>query len=145
MVDQRHVVYPFAVLPTPEGDGFEIVFPDLPGATGFVTRLEDVAEEAREVSRLWIDMAIEDGDDLPEPNYEWDPIDRSPGRFGKVEALLKVSDVAERLGVSERRVHQLADARGVGIVVGGVRLFNPGDVERLKPGPVGRPKTKATT
>ena len=49
--------------------------------------------------------------------------------------LLTAKDMAEWLDVTPRRVRALAVRRGVGVMVGGVRLFRPDDVELLKPDP----------
>lgn len=58
-------------------------------------------------------------------------------------SLLTTQDMAERLGVSVQRVRALAKARGVGWQVSrGTWVFLPEDVERLRPGPVGRPPAK---
>jgi hypothetical protein len=49
-------------------------------------------------------------------------------------------EVADRFGVSERRVHALAQARGVGRKLRGVWLFTVEEIEAMTPGPVGRPR-----
>lgn len=61
-------------------------------------------------------------------------------------SLLTVQDVAERLGISERRVRAIAAYRhrrfGVGWKVPGTRgtwLFRPSEIEGLTPGKRGRP------
>lgn len=62
-----------------------------------------------------------------------------------VPELLTVTQVAERYGISVRRVQALAAARSIGTRYGErLLLFTPAEVERLRPGPPGRPP-KATT
>ena len=53
--------------------------------------------------------------------------------------MLSTSDVSKLLGVSERRVRQLARERGVGRQVSGVWLFSLDDLERMDLRPPGRP------
>lgn len=56
-------------------------------------------------------------------------------------SLMTTAEVAAELGISERRVRALAAARRVGWKVGrGAWVFRPEDVERLRPGPPGRPR-----
>jgi len=54
--------------------------------------------------------------------------------------------VAEMLGVTPRRVRQLAISRNVGTKIGGQRglwLFSPEDVDAMRSRPVGRPPESA--
>jgi hypothetical protein len=60
-------------------------------------------------------------------------------------ALLTSDDVAAILHVTARRVRALAATRQVGWQAGrGVWVFRPQDVDRLRPGPHGRPRTTTT-
>jgi len=57
------------------------------------------------------------------------------------KTILTTRDVAAILGITPQRVRMLAQARGVGQQIErGIWLFRPEDVERLRPGPRGRPK-----
>jgi len=59
-------------------------------------------------------------------------------------SLLSTDDMASQLGVSVRRVRALARARGAGWQVSrGTWVFVPEDVERMRPGPPGRPASTA--
>lgn len=63
---------------------------------------------------------------------------------GKVPRVMDTNDMAEILGVSQRRVQALANHRGVGFQISrGVHVFLPSDIDRLRPGPVGRPPSKS--
>jgi hypothetical protein len=54
---------------------------------------------------------------------------------------MTVADVAKKYGITRGRVHQLMASRGVaGQRVGNLIVLTPREVDRLKPGPVGRPK-----
>jgi hypothetical protein len=57
-----------------------------------------------------------------------------------MDALLTTTQAADALGISRRRVRQLADALGLGIRVGQVRGFTAADIAamRARPGR-GRP------
>lgn len=58
--------------------------------------------------------------------------------------LLTTRDVANKLGVSERRVLQIANARGIepAMRVGGACIWRALDLKRFALRPSGRPKTK---
>lgn len=64
----------------------------------------------------------------------------SEGETSALMALMTTEQVADQLGVSERRVRALATDRGVGWQVSrGTWLFRPGDIELLRPITRGRP------
>jgi predicted RNase H-like HicB family nuclease len=133
--------YPFRV--APEAGGWTVWFPDLPGCMGFTERLEDIGKEAETVLGLWIESEVEQRHPIPEPTDDgveetWTIESYMVDELPEPE-FLTAKDVAVTLGVSERRVHQLATTREVGRIVGGARIFLPSEVESLRPGPVGRP------
>lgn len=87
------------------------------------------------------------------------PVTRERGRAAQVEQLveqaesaigelwlrgelLTSAEVAETLGVSLRRVQQLARSRGVGQQVGREWLFRPEDVEQMRDRKPGRPRVR---
>ncbi|MCO5229492.1 MAG: type II toxin-antitoxin system HicB family antitoxin [Thermomicrobiales bacterium] len=127
--------YPFVVLP--EEDGYSIQFPDLPGANGFAETLADVGHEAETVAQLWIESMQADGDAIPEPTVNWDPIDRTGI---SISDLITVARAADELGISERRVRSLATSRDLGTKVGDLIVFSAEEVEAMKERRPGRPK-----
>lgn len=135
------IKYPFVALPEEDGSGWSIVFPDLPGAIGFAEDWDEVGEEARIVAELWIEGEREDGHPIPVPSTDWDPIQRGPNSF-RFEELKTTREVAEELGVSHRRVNALSTNRGVGRLIGGVKMFTPHEVGRLQRRDPGRPRVK---
>jgi predicted RNase H-like HicB family nuclease len=135
--------YPFAALPVPDGEGWEIVFPDIAGVVGFSETWEGIGEEARSILRDWLEASAEEGNPLPAPSCDWDPITREPEDF-RLPVLASTQDIAKDLGVSVRRVRALAHARGVGQMIGNSLAFTPQDIEvlreRREPGRPSNPK-----
>lgn len=138
--------YPFAALPDPEGEGWEIVFPDIAGVVGFSETWEGIGAEARSILREWLVASAEEGNPLPAPSEDWDPITRGLEEF-RVPALVSTEDVARELGISVRRVRALASSRHVGQIVGNSLAFTPRDIDTLRERrPAGRPsKSKHAT
>ena len=73
----------------------------------------------------------------------------SQGESYALLSLLTVRDVAARLQISERRVRAIARQRAhqnIGWQVPGTStwLFQPDEVELLRPGPSGRPRVAST-
>lgn len=61
--------YEERVIPSPEG-GYVATIPDLPGCiTQCDTRLE-VYEMIEDAKRCWLTAALEDEDDIPEPDFD---------------------------------------------------------------------------
>lgn len=73
--------YPFAAIPLSNGDGWEIVFPDIPGVIGLAETWEAIGQEARTILTEWLTLENEDRHPLPAPTVDWNPIYRSPGDF----------------------------------------------------------------
>lgn len=62
------------------------------------------------------------------------------GQNFAISSLLTTEQMADRLLVSTRRVRALAKSRNIGWQISrGVWLFQPDDVEKLRPGIPGRP------
>jgi len=65
--------------------------------------------------------------------------------FGQGESyallsLMPTANAALKLGVTERRIRALAKSRNIGWQVSrGTWLFRPEDIDKLRPGPCGRP------
>jgi predicted RNase H-like HicB family nuclease len=135
--------YPFRAVP--DGEGWSIWFPDLPGCTSFSAAWDEIGTRAREAMEIWLESEIELGHPIPPPSNDG-LNDMWPSGLSihqtDAATLLTAQDVAAKLGVSRRRVSALAVRRGVGRVIGGARLFATTDIEALRPGPPGRPKTR---
>jgi predicted RNase H-like HicB family nuclease len=144
-MQQKKLLYSFRVEPSP-GGGWTIWFPDLPGASGWVEKLEDVGVEAKTVAELWIDSERRRKHPLPEPT-DFSMQEKWPqGNNVVIDGsgpVIGVPDMAQLLGVSERRVQALAKERGVGQRFGNYLLFRQDDIERLRPGLPGRPRKLA--
>lgn len=142
LADALAAKYPFAALPDPDGEGWEIVFPDIAGVVGFSETWEGIGEEARSILQEWLAASADAGNPLPAPSQEWDPITRQPGDF-RVPALASTEDVAKELGVSVRRVRALAATRNIGQIVGNSLAFTPQDIDTLRERrPAGRPSKR---
>lgn len=61
------VKYPFNVTPDPEG-GYVIEYPDLPGCMTQVESADEIPDAAEEIRELWIETALEQGREIPEPS-----------------------------------------------------------------------------
>jgi predicted RNase H-like HicB family nuclease len=140
--DRKEFRYPFCVAPA--GEGWTIWFPDLPGCRGWAETLEQVGEEAETVLGLWIESEVEQRHPIPEPSDKWIEATWSDESYRVDELpepeLLTVKDVSKKLGVSVRRVHQLATDRNIGRIIGGARIFLPSEIDALALRPTGRPR-----
>lgn len=64
--------YPFSVFADQEIGGYVVTFPDLPGCTTHVERIDDVGAVAEEIRQLWILTEYEDGESIPLPSSSQD-------------------------------------------------------------------------
>lgn len=62
--------YPLVDYPTSEDGGYFAVVPDLPGCTAHGATAEEAVREAQVALELWLEVAREDGDILPEPSRD---------------------------------------------------------------------------
>lgn len=131
----RREAYPFVV--QPEGDQWFIFFPDLPGVMTQAESWEEIGTMAEDALSIWLDHQREYDRPIPEPRFEMDP-NWDYSTVG--DDMITTAGMAERLGVSQRRVLQIAERRGLGNRYGRSVLFRPDEVDLMKPGPVGRPK-----
>lgn len=137
--------YPFVALPTADGDGFEIVFPDIAGVVGFSETWEGIGAEAQSILSEWIELSAEDGHPIPAPSGDWSPIERELGDF-TLPDVYSAQDVADVIGVSIRRVYALAKSRNLGQHIGAGLAFTLDDINAMRERKPGRPrKTAATT
>ncbi len=67
--------YPFNIepLPTDEGGGYVITFPDLPGCLSDGETVEQAIAHGREAFRAWMESVIADGKPIPEPHGAAEP------------------------------------------------------------------------
>ena len=76
-----------------------VEFPDLPGCLTQVETVEEIPEMAEEARQLWLQTALEDGQDIPLPSYP----EEYSGKFvlGLPRSLHRtLAESAERDGVS---------------------------------------------
>lgn len=130
--------YPFAAIPTPDGEGWEIAFPDIPGIIGFAETWEGIGEEARMILHFHLEGTAEDGNPIPTPNHDWNPITRDPGAFD-IPTLYSAEEASRELGISRRRVAALAKSRSVGSRVGNSLVFTDRDLDSMRQRTPGRP------
>ena len=67
--------YPFTIepLPTDEGGGCLMTFPDLPGCLADGESVEQAIAHGREVFQAWMESLIGDGKSIPEPHGAAEP------------------------------------------------------------------------
>ena len=109
-----HIVSP---LPTEEGGGYLITFPDLPGCMSDGETEADAVSNGRDAFESWVSARIDAGKAIPEPAYRPDPLPTASGRF--VARLPKTihSKLAERAkaeGVSLNSLVLAFIAEGLG-------------------------------
>lgn len=109
--------YPIAIEPGNDATAWGVVVPDLPGCFSAGDTLEEAMIQAEDAITGWIETALDNGQDIPEPT----PIEAlrtaHPEFEGWLWALVKVDpamldDVLERVNISlPRRVLHRLDAR----------------------------------
>src|SRR3972149_2864379 len=90
--------YPITIIPDETG-GYVAEIEDLPGCFTQGETLEEVYANMEEARRLWIDVAYEDGQDIPEPRGEQDYSGKFFIRAPK-SLHRKLDQMAKREGVS---------------------------------------------
>lgn len=132
--------YPFVATPSHDGDGWSIIFPDIPGVVGFAETWDGIGTEAQTILAEWLQREDEDGHPLPKPTPEWNPIQRQPDSYS-IPAIYSTEEVAGLLGVSKRQVQKLSSDQNVGQRLANGLVFSSDDVEMLrKRRPPGRPQ-----
>lgn len=91
--------YPFNVLTDPDDGGYVVVFPDLPGCMTQVETLAELPAMAEEARRLWLEVAFEEGLEIPLPGHAPEYSGRFNVRLPK-SLHRQLSQGAERDGVS---------------------------------------------
>ena len=71
--------YKYEVFPEDDGSGFTATIPDLPGCITSADTIEELIPMLMEAKELWVEIALQDGDFIPEPS----PIEEETysGRF----------------------------------------------------------------
>jgi len=75
----RNLPFKVDIYPEEDGSGYTATIPDLPGCISSADSIDDLWESLSEAKMLWLEVAIEEGDHIPEPS----PIDEEEysGRF----------------------------------------------------------------
>lgn len=135
--------YSFRVEADLEAGGWVIWFPDLPGCMSQADTWREIGPMAREAFEAWTESVHERGLAIPAPSDSSDSVRTwaagTPEPATAVTPTLTAAEVAERLGVSVRRVSALAESRGTGTMFGRYRLFSENDVTAMKSRKAGRP------
>ncbi len=72
-MNEKFFQYPCEIRPLPEGGGFLIVFPDLPGCMADGVTIEEAVANGRDAVKSWILTAREFGDAVPVPGSGGEP------------------------------------------------------------------------
>lgn len=108
--------YAVRVYREPDGSGFTAEIPDLPGCITCADTLDEVWALIEDAKRGWLELALTDGDPIPEPAP---PVEDQPsGKFTvRVPRSLhrKLSEEARREGVSLNQFVTVALAETVGV------------------------------
>lgn len=71
--------YKVDIYPEEDGSGYTASIPDLPGCLTSADSIDELWESLAEAKMLWLEVAIEDGDHIPEPSPIED--EQFSGRF----------------------------------------------------------------
>lgn len=133
---QCYLALPYTIELVPEEDGTWFVrVLELPGCVSVGDTPDEAVAMIRDAMSGWLELAIEDGDEIPEPRR----LEGYSGKFGvRVPALLhkELVEQAEREGVSLNQYCNVALARAVGLPVPDVAK-KPVVAAALKAGDVG--------
>ena len=69
---EEYMRLPYRMEIVPDGveGGYTVIYPELPGCMTCGETLEGALKNAEDCKREWLTAAIEDGDDIPEPETE---------------------------------------------------------------------------
>jgi predicted RNase H-like HicB family nuclease len=114
--------YPAVIEPGTESTAHGVVVPDLPGCFSAGDSLEEALSHAEEAIAAWIDAALDDGQDIPQPSSVDALRKRHKAWRDGIWALVAVDpaaldDTVERVNISLprrvlRRLDVLASAHG---------------------------------
>ena len=104
--------YRIEVIPEADGSGYTASIPDLPGCMTSAETLPAALELLKDAKRLWLEVALEDGHDIPLPTPV--ELEEYAGKF-----LLRMSKTlhrvlahrarAERVSINQLAVQLIAD------------------------------------
>ena len=123
------------------GDGWDIVFPDLPGCSSWSPSWEQIGAMAHEATRLHITSFAEDGLLAPAPTDQ--PMPKTAA-FEAIEDpladLVTSAELARIYGVTPRRITAIAKSRGLkGRKIGQSIAYATAAIPLFKPQRRGRP------
>lgn len=132
--------YAFMAMPDPDDGGWVVFYPDLPGCITQADSYDEIAHMARDSFETWMEYRFDHQMPIPEPTFDadpdwdWDAV-RPPDALPKATA----SEAATELGISVRRVHQLAKSRQVGSRHGKTLMLSERDIDAMRDRRPGRP------
>lgn len=138
--------YSFIAVADQEEGGWVIFYPDLPGVITQADTYDEVAQMAKDALETWVEFQVEEDRPIPEPTFDIQPHwDWDSARPAHDIPNMTAEEVAQQLGITRARVHQLARSRGLGEVRGNIRLFNQKEVDALRERKPGRPSRSAAS
>jgi antitoxin HicB len=117
-----NLAYPIRIYPEPDGSGYTAEIPDLPGCITCADTLDELWAMIQDAKRGWLELALEDGDPIPEPSW---PVEE--GVSGKFTVRMprslhrKLIEQARREGVSLNQFVNVTLAETVGYRSGAKR------------------------
>ena len=91
--------YRLEIVPDPDEGGYAAQYPELPGCITVGDTMMEVLENAEDAKRAWLEVQLEDGGQIPDP----DSLDRYSGQFKlRLPKTLhrSLSEHARREGIS---------------------------------------------
>ncbi|MCR4716525.1 MAG: type II toxin-antitoxin system HicB family antitoxin [Lachnospiraceae bacterium] len=65
--DYIHLSYKLEVIGDPDEGGYVVSYPDLPGCISSGETIEEAVNNIHDAKKAWIEAALEDGVNIPEP------------------------------------------------------------------------------
>lgn len=109
-----HLPYAVRVYREPDGSGYTAEIPDLPGCITCADTLDEVWALIEDAKQGWLELALADGDPIPEPVLEEQPSGKFTVRVPR-SLHRKLSEEARREGVSLNQFVTVALAETVGV------------------------------
>ena len=109
------LAYPIRIYPEPDDTGYTAEIPDLPGCITCADTLDELWPMIQDAKRGWLELALEDGDAIPEPSPPG--ADDGPSKFTvRVPRSLhhKLVEQARREGVSLNQLINVTLAETIG-------------------------------